>query len=311
MRKIRDRTDDAARMREEDMTADRLRGALYVAISACAFGAMAIFARFAAAEGVEVGALLLLRFVLAGAVMCGYMLATRRRWPSAGTSAVLCGMGGIGYVGQSFCYFSALAHASAGMVALLLYLHPFIVTLLSAALFEQRLGRVRLACVLLATAGTVLTIGGDLSSQPLGIALGIGAALIYSGYLLVGGRVLRNADPLGATTVVMLSAAAVLALVALATRPAFPASAAAWLWVGLIALVSTVVSMVLLFAGIRRLGAADAATLSTLEPVVTFVLAALFLGEGISPRQLLGGAIVIAAVIWLAREGNRPAAAGT
>jgi drug/metabolite transporter (DMT)-like permease len=74
-----------------------------------------------------------------------------------------------------------------------------------------------------------------------------------------------------------------------------------------IALVSTVVAMVGFFAGIQRLGAADAATLSTLEPVVTFVLAALFLGEAVSLTQVLGGVIVLGAVIALARAGDQPA----
>ncbi len=288
------------------MTADRLRGAFYIAISASAFGAMAIFARFAAADGADVGAVLFLRFAMAGVVMAGYLLATRHRWPRGRALGLLCGMGGIGYASQSFCFFSALGYASAGMVALLLYLHPFIVTLAAAALFGHRLGPVRITCVLLAVAGTGLTIGGDLHSEPLGLMLGVAAALIYSAYILVGSQVLESQDPLASATVVMLSAAATLGVAALLTRPSFPATAAGWMWIGLIALLSTVVAMILLFAGMRRLGPADAVTLSTLEPVVTFTLAAVFLGEAVSPRQLLGGAAVIGAVIWLARAGGQP-----
>ncbi|MCB1916211.1 MAG: DMT family transporter [Rhodocyclaceae bacterium] len=286
------------------MDSQRLRAALYVAVSASAFGAMAIFARFAAADGADVVVVLFLRFALAGLLMAGVMGLARRRWPRGRPLAVLSAMGGIGYVGQSLCFFSALGHASAGMVALLLYLHPFIVTVLAALLFGHRLGRGRVACVLAATVGTALTIGGDLHSQPLGLLLGVGAALIYSGYILVGARVLESQPPLAAATVVMLSAAAVLGVLVAVLRPAWPASAAGWLWIGLIAVVSTVVAMVLLFAGMRRLGPADAVTLSTLEPVVTFVLAALLLDEAVSPLQVVGGAIVVAAVVWLARAGG-------
>ncbi|MCB1909390.1 MAG: DMT family transporter [Rhodocyclaceae bacterium] len=286
------------------MDPHRLRAALYVAVSASAFGAMAIFARFAAADGADVVVVLFLRFALAGTLMTVAMMIADRRWPRGRALAVLSGMGGVGYVGQSLCFFSALGHASAGMVALLLYLHPFIVTVMAAVLFRHPLGRVRCACVLAATAGTALTIGGDLHSQPLGLLLGAGAALIYSAYILVGARVLESQSPLAAATVVMLSAAAVLGVLVVLTRPAWPASAAGWMWIGLIALVSTVVAMVLLFAGMRRLGPADAVTLSTLEPVVTFVLAALVLGERVSAQQTVGGVIVIGAVIWLARAGD-------
>ena len=73
-----------------------------------------------------------------------------------------------------------------------------------------------------------------------------------------------------------------------------------------IALVSTVVAMVGFFAGIKRLGAADAATLSTLEPVVTFALAAIFLDEPVTASQMAGGAIVLGAVIALARGQAAP-----
>lgn len=286
------------------MSPDRLRGSLFIATSATAFGAMAIFARFAAAGGADVGAVLFLRFLIAGTVLAIWVVASRRRWPSGKNLALLCGMGGVGYVGQSYCYFLALDHASAGMVALLLYLHPFIVMLISAALFGYRLTAVRMISVVLAICGASLTIGGDLHSQPLGLMLGVAAALIYSVYILVGSRVVDHEDPLSAATVVMLSAALTLGGLALFSTPAFPQTRASWIAVTLIALLSTVLAVVCFFAGMRRLGAADAATLSTLEPVVTFVLAAVVLGEAVTGRQMTGGAIVIAALVWLARDGS-------
>ncbi len=188
-----------------------------------------------------------------------------------------------------------------GLVALLLYLYPFLVTLLGVAFAGERLTLLRALAVLSALLGTALTIGAGISGSPLGIALGVAAALIYSIYILVGNRVLKEEDPLAAAAVVMLAAAGVFGLVVLVDAPRFPASAAAWAAVLAIALISTVVAMVGFFAGIKRLGAADAATLSTLEPVVTFVLASIFLDEPVSAAQLAGGSIVLGAVIALAR----------
>jgi len=286
---------------ERQMGSERLVGALYVAVSASAFGAMAIFARYAYGSGAEVVAVLFLRFFIAALLMSGVMIVTRRRWPSGRNLAVLAAMGGIGYVGQSFSFFSALNYASAGLVALLLYLYPFLVTLLGALFLRQRLTAGRVAAVLAALAGTALTIGGGVSGQPMGIALGVAAALIYSVYILVGSRVMAREAPLAAATVVMIAAAVVFGGLAAATGPAWPQGLAGWSAVVAIAVVSTVVAMVTFFAGMQKLGAADAATLSTLEPVVTFVLAATFLGEAIQPNQVLGGAIILGAVVWLAR----------
>lgn len=276
-------------------------GAGLVALSALSFGAMAIFARFAFAGGVDVTALLFLRFLIAGALMAVLMSALKRPWPRSRNALTLALMGGVGYVAQALCFFLALQHASAGLVALLLYLYPFLVTLLGVAFAGERLTLLRTLSVLSALLGTALTIGAGLSGSPLGIALGVAAALIYSIYILVGNRVLKEEDPLAAAAVVMLAAAGVFGLVVLVDAPRFPASAAAWAAVLAIALISTVVAMVGFFAGIKRLGAADAATLSTLEPVVTFVLAAIFLDEPVSAAQMAGGAIVLGAVIALAR----------
>ena len=282
---------------------ERLFGALIVALSATCFGAMAIFAKFAYLGGADVVAVLSMRFTIAAVVMWLVMRQRGIGWPRKANLRLLMVMGGLCYVAQSFSFFSALNYASAALVALLLYLHPFIVTLFGARLFGQALTRVRIACVLTALAGTALVIGADVSGQPLGVALGILAALLYSVYLLIGNRVMRNENPLAAATVVMISAAAVFCVFALITRPAFPQTVTSWAAVFAIAVVSTAIAMVTLFIGIRHLGAADAATLSTLEPLVTALLGALLLDERLSTVQWIGGLVIVVAVVVLARHG--------
>ena len=279
-------------------------GAIQVAISAACFGLMAILAKFAYRDGVDVLALLLLRFGIAALVMLPVLRVKGIAWPRQRAFALLALMGGIGYVSQSFSFFSALHYAPAALVALLLYLHPFIVMLAGALLFGEALTRIRLVCVLTALAGTALVIGADISGQTLGFVFGLAAALIYAGYLLVGQRVMRTEHPMAAATIVMVSAALVFGLIALIRAPHFPSTLVGWSAAIGIALLSTVLSLVLLFAGIRRLGAADAATISTLEPVVTAALGVLVLGERLSPVQLAGGMLVLVAVAALTRWGG-------
>lgn len=279
----------------------RMKGVLQVALSAACFGAMAVFAKFAYRDGVDLIALLLLRFGIAAAVMILWIRSRAVRWPSPRMWVVLGLMGGVGYVAQSFSFFSALHYASAALVALLLYLHPFIVTVASAAIYRTPLTRTRLICLTLALAGAGLVIGSDLSGQLLGYVFALGAAVIYSIYLMVGQRAMRTTDPLAAATVVMTAAALVFGVLAVIEQPAFPSTASAWGATLAIALISTAVAMALLFSGIRALGAADAAVISTLEPVVTAVLSVALLGELLAEWQVLGGALVLLAVIGLAR----------
>lgn len=265
---------------------------------------MAIFGKVAYAQGIPLDSLLFLRFAIAGAVMAGWMLITRQAWPRGRSLAGLAVMGGVGYVGQSWCYFSALSHASAGLTALLLYIFPVIVTVLHAVLARRMLRPLRAAAVLVALAGTTLTIGGNVEGQALGVAFGIAAALIYALYIIVGERVTAGIGAIPAATVIMLASAVSSALIVLGRGFAAPVTPTGWVAVLAIALVCTVVAITAFFAGLSRLGAPDASTLSTLEPLATIVLAAVFLGERISFTQMLGGTIILAAAIVLARYGG-------
>jgi drug/metabolite transporter (DMT)-like permease len=284
----------------------RRAGVAWIVLSAAGFGAMAIFAKLAYRDGVSLSTMLFLRFAIAGALLGAWGMANRMHWPRGRDLALVVAMGAVGYVGQSFSYFSALQHASAGLVAMLLYLYPAIVTLLSAVLYRRAVGIGRAAAVAAALTGTALAVGGDLYSEPVGIALGVAAAVIYSIYILVGEGVMTRVGSLPAATVVMLAAAATYGAAAGVSGLALPQSSTGWLAVLAIAVFSTLLAILGFFKGLERLGAADASTLSAMEPMITLGLAALVLGEAMTLTQLLGGALILAAVIYLAR---RPAMA--
>ena len=262
---------------------------------------MAIFARFAYAGGADVLGLLIARFTIAGLLLTLLMVATRRPWPRARALAVAILMGAIGYVGQALCYFAALNHASAGLVALLLYAYPTLVCLLAALFLRERLTPRTLAILAVSFAGIALTLGGG-HGTPAGIALGLGAAAFYSVYIIVGARELGSTDSLASATVVCLCAAATLFIASLFRDAQFPGIWWGWLAVGAIAVVSTVIAMLAFFAGLKRVGPALASIASTLEPVVTVLLAWLILGETLSAIQIVGGALVIAGAMTLAKR---------
>ncbi|HZZ93475.1 MAG TPA: DMT family transporter [Usitatibacter sp.] len=270
----------------------------WIALSAAAFGAMAILARFAYAAGVDVHGLLLLRFAIATAVLCAVMVLRGRSWPRGRTLVAAVLMGAIGYVGQAFCFFSALEFASAGLVALLLYVYPTLVCLLCAAFPGERITAARAAVLAASFAGVALTLGGGRGSGT-GILLGLAAAVFYAVYIVVGARELRHVDALAATTVVCLSAAVVLGAATAFHAPRWPGSAAGWSAVIAIGLACTVLPILAFFAGLKRVGPSRASIVSTLEPVVTVLLAWIVLGETLSFVQLGGGALVLASAARL------------
>jgi len=288
-------------------------GIAAVVASALCFGAMAIMARVAYASGVDTTTLLALRFSIAAVVMFAVAGSTGVTWPRGRTLAILVAMGAIGYAGQAFSFFTALTLAPAGLVALLLYLHPALVAILSALLRHETLSRRKLVALAVALAGMVLTVLPTLADAARaahpgivrGVAFGVAAAAIYAGYIVVGARVGRRTAPLPMAAVVIGSAAVLFVAVASTTGPRWPATTAGWLAVLGIALVSTVAAITLFFAGLERIGPTQASTLSTIEPLFTVLLAAVLLGETIAPLQMAGGALILGAVLLLARAPLR------
>ena len=291
---------------------DRRRAGLgitYILASGLCFGTMPIFARLAYAAGLDPASLLLLRFAIAAACMWVLFLRRRLTLPRGRGLALLVGMGAVGYAGQAFCYFTAVTMASVGLVALLLYLYPALVTLLAWAVLRHKLTGLQVAGVAIALLGSALTIGRAGDGKPLGIALGLGAALIYSCYILIGSRIPAAISPTASTTVITSSAALTYAGAALFRGVRWPATPTGWGAVAGVALVSTVMAILFFFEGLERVGPVRASVYSTVEPVFTLVLAALMLGERVTLLRLAGGGLILAAVVLLAREELRAAAA--
>lgn len=282
-------------------------GVALIAVSACAFGAMAIFARAATASGADLFAMLLYRFFIAAVLLLVWCRLQRVRFPSCRQALGIALMGGVGYVGQSLCFFGALQYAQASLVALLLYLYPVFVTILAALFLHERLTPVKLGALVLCSLGTALTVGGG-QGQPLGMALAVASALIYSGYIVVGARLTQGVDARATAALVCVAATVSFAGMA-AVRASqglplhWPAGAGGWAALTAIAVCSTVIAILTFFAGLQRLGAGRASMLSTLEPVVTVLLAAMLLGETLTAAQLGGGALILAGVVWLSARG--------
>lgn len=280
---------------------NKLWGVILVLISAVAFGAMPILANLAYADGATPFTLLFVRFSSAAIFMLALMAARREPIPRGKVLLGLIALGGLGYVGQSMAYFTALTYASAGLVALLLYLYPVGVTILAVIFLKEPFTRTKVIALGLSLLGSVLTIGGIGDGRPEGILLGIAAALIYSAYITFGSLITRTVSAIQSTTVVISSAALVYTVINLLQGPTFPRSINGWSAILAIALISTVLAILTFFAGMARLGPTNAALLSTVEPIVSVVLGALILGETLTELRILGGTLILWAVILLTR----------
>ena len=296
----------------------RLTGTLLVVVAAAGFGSGALFAKGVYAAS-EIGflTLMLWRFVLgAGATWLWIAASGRRRAAVRATDPRLLASGlllGVLYTGGSATYFAGLETVSASLAALIVFIYPALSGVLSLRFGRRLEGRRAWGALGLALVGCVLTIGA--------LLLVIVSPIIYSFWLLLqawltgerqggapSGRV--DAEPVVIAAAVNSGAAgAYLAISLLVAAPIVPATSdpVVWAMIGGIGFLSTFVAIVGVTEGSRRIGAANAALVSTVEPLWTISLGAFVLGESLTPVQLIGGALILTGVL-LAQ--TRPRGAG-
>lgn len=283
---------------------DRVRhwgGIGLVLLSATGFGVMAPMARFAYAGGANVQTIGAVRFLVAGALLWLLAAATGRIRPLPRAKQLqLALMGGIGYTLHSGLFFNSVRFISPGLAGVILYVYPALVVLLSAVVFRERLGPLRLLAVALCTGGAALAAssGGSGAVDLRGVGLVVAAACVYSTYIVLSRPVLAGVDPVLATAwVVTFSGVSYSLIAVLSGTFTYALTPAGWGAISVIALFSTFVAILCFFLGIERIGPAATAVVSSFEPVATILLAMLLLAEFPAPVQWLGTALVLGGVV--------------
>ena len=196
-------------------------------------------------------------------------------------------------------------HLDAGTAAMLVNIAPLLVALAAGVFLKEGFPRSLMVGMVIAFAGVVLIATGGIGahSDPLGIALGILAAVLYASGVLVQKVALRHTDALSATwvgcavgaavllpflpqTVVEVAAAPAPAVLAMVYLGVFPSAVAFILW-----------------AHVLQRGSAGATASATLAvPAIVVVLSWLLLGELPTVLGLVGGALCLAGVAWSRRR---------
>ena len=303
------------------MPTGRRAAVFAVVASAACFATLGILQRWAYQHGAEPMSLLAVRFALAAAVMA---IAQALRDPSSlrVTRADLgrfLAMSVTGYGAASLCYAFAVRMIGPSVTTVLLYTYPALVSVigwlfLSEAFPPRRMAAVALTFVGCALAAGVFAPGNRIAA--LGIALGLAAGLGYAVFNVLSFRTMRRTPRLTLMAYTFAMSAVEMALAA-AVAHTLPSVAGwdlmAWGAVGLMVAIPTTAAILLYLGGVQRMGAPQAAVVSTLElPFAVLFASMAFPAERLSPLQLLGAAVVLGGVVlaeWGAPAGEVDAAA--
>ena len=294
-------------------------GTAFTLLAALGFGAVSTLTILARRDGLSLSAALMWRFVLASVVLVTFVGARnypRIPWREALRIIVIGGGGQALFVGMAL---SSLRFVSVAMLAFMFYTYPAWVTLVQAIRGAERLTSRRLFALALSFAGVVVVyLGPGASSSagialnsipPLrGIALALGAAVVY-GFYIPTMQWLQKSHPVPVTSAyAKLGSAICFLFIAMADGSlSYNMSAHTWLAISALAVFATVLPSVFFLTGLMKLGPVRTAIVSTVEPFFTTVLGAVVLRQAVAASTMLGGVMIVTAVVVLQYRSERVA----
>jgi drug/metabolite transporter (DMT)-like permease len=221
-------------------------------------------------------------------------------------------------VGQGF-FLVGLALSTAAHAALLYALTPLFVLLLAQALLREFPGVRTAIGTLIALGGTLYVLswrGLDLSRGPLaGDLLLLVAVVAWALYTAEGRALIGTHGPIAVIAWTLIAGTVMylpIGIGSLAVPGAWQriqhASAAAWVGVGYLVVVTSVAAYLLWYWALAHLPAARVAVFTNLQPLATAVLAHFILGEHITPQFMVGAVVVISGVVMAQLRATRSAA---
>jgi drug/metabolite transporter (DMT)-like permease len=246
----------------------------------------------------------------------------RRLGPRRWTERRIAVASGLFFAADLLMWHHSIGDVGAGLATVLANIQVVLVPLVAWAVLAERPARQVLAALPVALLGVLLISGvleqGAFGRDPArGTAFGLGAGVAYVGFLLLlrrgGADIRRPAGPLfdATATAAVVCVFAGLIIGDAELVPKWPGAG----WLITLALTSQVLGWLLITTSLPRLPAALTSLLLTVQPVGSVALAALIFGESPSTLQLVGVAMVLAALATATtptriRAGRRRSASG-
>jgi drug/metabolite transporter (DMT)-like permease len=220
----------------------------------------------------------------------------------------------LGVVINQCLFLAGLALTSAHVAAILMTLIPLFALGAAIAIGRERASGPKIGGIALALAGALAVVAregfGGAEKSLIGDLLLIGNAFAYSLYLVLSKPDMTRLNP-RRVIVRMFAVGAVIMLPICAkslwSEPWRAIPNGAWLALALVIAGPTVAAYLLNAWALAHTDSSLVATYTNVQPVLTIILAALFLGETIHPTALIAAALIFAGV-YLAGRPAPPAA---
>lgn len=277
-----------------------IQGLIYAVISAIAFGSMAILVKLGYAAEMSASEMMQCRFTYGALILAFILFFKDRNLLRISTGGLMrCAfLGFVVYWLQTTCFVRALATIPASTAALVLYIHPVTVTLMSWFFLKMKIDRYVMMTLILVMSGCCLVFYDAFLREVhvTGLLYATGAMTFFSCYLVLVQVLLRGIRPLTATLYVMLFAAVAFTVTGEPTAWFHQSREGALIGLAL-GIGPGVIAVTFLYLSIEMVGSAYACIFSSIEPIVTLLGAALVLGENVVLLQIGGTALIILGIV--------------
>ncbi len=201
------------------------------------------------------------------------------------------------------CFYAAIKEAGIATAVLSLSTITFFTALVEPFVFGRRVAASELAIGAIVVVGAALLIQVELKAEPLGLALGLGSAVLAAIFGVLNGKLARREPPERLMLYELAAAAVVVSLCFVIVPAQFvapwqlsPADAG---WLVVLAVMCTVIPQVWIIHVLRTLSPFTVAITVNLEPVYALLLTAVLFpaDQALSLRFYLGAALLFALVI--------------
>lgn len=278
-------------------------GYIIVLVSALAFAANNAFAVMSYQGGATPLTLITVRMIFTLIALAIYLRLARIPIPLPRRERNFALLLGVLNGTMAFCLMSSFDHVAVGLAILVFYLYPVFTGLGAWLTGQERLNRglvIGLAGGFIGLA-LALEITGD-RANAVGVALAAAASVMMACTALLGARFLKTDNARTVTLHMHISAVAIFSTISLIVGEfSVPETTRGWIGFAAVPIFYTI-AVTTFFGGIAYIGAVRASLVMNLEPVASIALGFVLLGQILTPRQLLGAAIVVGAVTaikWL------------
>jgi drug/metabolite transporter (DMT)-like permease len=278
------------------------------------FGSWHVFGKYALRH-FQPFALADLRVLGAAPIFLALAFGTGPSKPKKADLGLLALLGLLGVTANQLLFIVGLSHTTATNAGILMPSIPVFTVALGALLGAESLGARRSFGVLVAVGGAFVMLDParfDLSSDRLiGNLMILGNCLCYALFMVLQRGIVQRMRPIAVIAWAYLFGglgALLIAGPALFSSDFGAVPALAWWTVAYVIVVPTTINYALITWAIKHTSPAVVATYTTLQPITSAVLAAIFLGESVGVPEAIGFVLIVAGLLIVSRDssGRRP-----